>query len=174
MIASALDLTCDSNPAKMGIMTHEYMHTFELIDLYDYTFEGKGIGTFDIMAYPYGFNNDGYLPNSMSVWAKSAIDWLSCQLVSTSGTYNLQPAAMYPACIKISLQTSADGKEEFLLIENRQQISFDVELWKAGVMIYHIDDAADEQYARGFPGLGGWPGNGVSSTYLWRGVTFCF
>jgi len=31
MIASGLDLTCDSYPAKMGVMTHEYLHTFYLM-----------------------------------------------------------------------------------------------------------------------------------------------
>ena len=55
MIASGMDLTCDSEPAKMGVMTHEYLHTFFLIDLYDYTFDGKGVGNFDIMAYPVRF-----------------------------------------------------------------------------------------------------------------------
>jgi hypothetical protein len=175
MIASALELTCDAIPATMGIMTHEYLHTFELIDLYDYTFEGKGVGTFDIMAYPYGNSNDGYLPNSLSVWAKTAIDWLTCQDVTTSGTYTLKAAALAADCIKIQLQpgeSTEDGKskEEYLLIENRQQLGFDVELWKSGVVIYHIDNAADEQYARGFPGQGGWPGNGVSGftvSMLW-------
>jgi M6 family metalloprotease-like protein len=168
MIASALDLTCDSNPAKMGIMTHEYLHTFELIDLYDYTFEGKGVGTYDIMAYPYGLGNDGYLPNSLSVWAKTTIDWLECQDVTSSGTYTLKAAALDAACIKILLQPG-ELKEEYLLIENRQLLGFDVELWKSGIMIYHIDDAADEQYQRGFPGQGGWPGNGVSGCCgLWR------
>lgn len=166
MIASALDLTCDANPANMGVMTHEYLHTFYLIDLYDYTFEGKGLGTFDIMAYPYGFNNDGYLPVSLSVWAKTAIDWLECQEVPTSGTYTLEPAALSPACFRITLQDpgqdddDSSGQAEYLLLENRQQLSFDVHFWKSGVCIYHVDEAADEQYNRGYPGQGNWPKNG--------------
>ncbi|CAB9515747.1 Immune inhibitor A peptidase M6 [Seminavis robusta] len=160
MIASGLDRTCDANVAKMGVMTHEYLHTFYLIDLYDYTFQGKGVGNFDIMAYPYGFGNDGYLPVSLSVWAKLAIDWLSgCQEVTSSTSVTLGPAALASNCIKIPLQDFG-GMEEYFLVENRQQLAFDVEFWQSGVMIYHIDDAANEQYDRGYPGQGGWPGNG--------------
>jgi hypothetical protein len=113
------------------------------------------------MAYPYGLGNDGYPPNSLSVWAKTTIDWLECQDVTSVGTYTLKAAALDAACIKTLLHPG-ELKEEYLLIESRQQIGFDVELWKSGIMIYHIDDAADEQYQRGFPGQGRWPGNGVS------------
>jgi len=121
---------------------------------------------FDIMAYPYGFDNDGYLPVHMSVWAKTAIDWLECQVVDKSGTFALEPAALSPSCLKIVLvaaDESMTGLEEYLLVENRQQIMFDVDFWGSGVVIYHVDEDADEQYNRGYPGQGGWPGNGVST-----------
>ena len=145
MIASALDLTCDSEPAKMGVMTHEYLHTFDLIDMYDYSFEGKGVGQFDIMAYPYGFNNDGYIPVSLSVWAKTAIDWLQCEEVTTSGMYTLAPAALGPNCYRITLLSEEEsGRAEYLLLENRQQLAFDVDFWESGIVMYHIDDAASE------------------------------
>jgi hypothetical protein len=53
--------------------------------------------------------------------------------------------------------------DEYLLIENRQQAGFDLEFWSSGVVIYHIDDGANEQYARGYPGLAGFPK--VSNSY---------
>lgn len=162
MIASALDLTCDAIPSKMGVMTHEYLHTYYLIDLYDYTFEGKGVGRFDIMAYPYGFQNDGYIPGSLSVWAKQSIGWIDCPEQSGSGTVTLEPiTSSAKGCLRIPLQGDITfGGAEYILLENRQQLGFDVDFWKSGVVIYHIDDLAREQYNRGFPGQGGWPGNG--------------
>jgi len=166
MIASALDTTCDANPAKMGVMTHEFLHTFYLIDLYDYSFEGKGVGQFDLMAYPYGFNNDGYIPVSLSAWGKTAIDWLTCEIVTSSGTYTLEPSVLAPSCYRVNLRTSEEGLDEYLLFENRQQMGFDVNFWGSGVVIYHIDDAADEQYERGYPGQGNWPYNGVRTTIV--------
>lgn len=122
MISSGLDLTCGADVSKMGVMTHEYLHTFYLIDLYDYTFEGKGIGNFDIMAYPYGFGNDGYIPVSLSAWAKSAIDWLDCPQKSNSGTVNMEAiVTSEKGCLKIPLQGESPF-EEYLLLENRQQM----------------------------------------------------
>jgi M6 family metalloprotease-like protein len=70
MISSGLDLLCGSDIAKMGVMTHEYLHTFNLIDLYDLNFVGRGIGNFDIMSYPYGKGHDGYIPVPLSAWSK--------------------------------------------------------------------------------------------------------
>ena len=102
---------------------------------------------------------------SLSVWAKTAIDWLNCTEVTSSGTYTLEPAALSPSCYRITLlsaEESESDKAEYLLLENRQKAAFDVKFWISGVVIYHIDEAADEQYNRGFPGQSGWPGNGVS------------
>jgi hypothetical protein len=77
-----------------------------LIDLYDFTFQGKGIGNFGIMAYPYGFANDGYMPVHLSAWAKTAIDWLVCEEITKSGTYKLGPAAIQPDCFRITLNSA--------------------------------------------------------------------
>jgi M6 family metalloprotease-like protein len=35
VVASAFRDRCGSEPARIGIMTHEFMHTFGLVDLYD-------------------------------------------------------------------------------------------------------------------------------------------
>jgi len=38
-----------------AIISHEYMHTMGLVDLYDFDYEtpGKGTGAWDIMSHPY-------------------------------------------------------------------------------------------------------------------------
>ncbi|CAB9508837.1 Immune inhibitor A peptidase M6 [Seminavis robusta] len=161
MIASALDLTCDSNPAKMGVMTHEYLHTFFLIDLYDINFVGRGLGTFDIMSYPYGLDNDGYIPVHLSSWAKETIGWITCETITASGEYTLQPAAIAPICYKIILSDFDPSQPEYILLENRQRISFDIDFWKAGLVMFHVDEAANDQKFVGYPGrTGNWPESG--------------
>ena len=40
---------------------------------------------------------------------------------------------------------------EYLMIENRQPLEFDRDLWTGGLVIYHVDEAADEQKALGHP-----------------------
>ena len=152
MIAAGLDLTCDYNPAKMGVMTHEYLHTFFLIDLYDTRFAGLGLGNYDIMSYPYGVNNDGYIPAHLSAWAKQTIEWLECETNTKAGEYTLQPAAVSPSCYKVLLSNFDPTQQEYILLENRQQTNFDVNFWKAGLVMYHIDDHADDQRQVGYPG----------------------
>lgn len=166
MTSAGLDLVCDNNIAKMGVMTHEYLHTFGLIDLYDYSFEGKGLGNFDIMAYPYGHGNDGYIPVHLSVWAKWSIDWIDCPNITTTGEYVVGPSATSSDCYRINHadwyeDTGGEpGLDEYILIENRQKMTFDIGFWTPGLVFYHVDDLAFEQYDRGYPGQDGWPQNG--------------
>ena len=160
MIASSLDLLCDANPAKMGVMTHEYLHTMYLIDLYDTNFNGKGLGNYDIMAYPYGADNTGNTPVHLSVWAKEEIEWQQCTEITTAGEYTLPPAATTDACFKIML-IDYTAWEEYFLLENRQQANFDINFFEPGLMMYHIDDAAEDQDNAGFPELAeNWPATG--------------
>jgi M6 family metalloprotease-like protein len=69
-IASALDSDCGAVPAKIGLTVHEYMHTLGLDDLYDGVdaLAASGVGAFDIMAYPYGQNDDADNPGHLSVY----------------------------------------------------------------------------------------------------------
>ena len=152
MISSALDLLCDSNPAKMGVMTHEYMHTFFLIDLYDTQFVGKGLGNYDIMAYPYGVANTGYIPMNFSPWSKQTIEWQTCTPITSSGEYTLEPIAVADACYKVTLLDTT-AWEEYILLENRQPIEFDVDFWAPGLLMYHIDEGAQDQQYTGYPGM---------------------
>ena len=57
-MSSVFDGDCGTEPAKIGLTAHEYMHTLGLEDLYDGVdpLAASGIGAFDIMAYPYVSN----------------------------------------------------------------------------------------------------------------------
>lgn len=160
MIASSLDLVCDFNPALMGVMTHEYLHTFFLIDLYDTNFNGKGVGNYDIMAYPYGMDNTGYTPVHLSAWAKKEIEWQTCTEITADGEFTLTPAATSESCYYITLLDFTPWAE-YILLENRQQSNFDINFFTPGLVMYHIDDAADDQSYTGYPGIDDyWPDGG--------------
>ena len=169
VIASAFQGLCGSTIAKIGTITHEYMHTFGLPDLYDK--EGKynnnpalgGLAGFEIMANPGGQVNKFGFPGHTSPWCKMQLGWLNPIEITSDGTYTMRASELYPDVYKISAGFNASAGE-FLLIENRQPLLFDINMWTGGPLIYHVDQSAGPgNNFRGFPGMtnpGGWPGNG--------------
>lgn len=107
-IASGLSSTCGANVAKMGVLVHEYMHTLGLDDAYDYGMEsnGKGIGIWDIMGYPYGPANDEDYPGHLSAYSKLSLGWITpVEWTPSNGTMDLSlvPAEISNQAIKIFL-----------------------------------------------------------------------
>ena len=131
-----------------------------LIDLYNVEnpAEAEGVGLWDIMSNPYGTDNSGD-PNFLSAWSKKEVEWVTAEEITYDGIYVLKPAATSTQAYQISVN-SFGFAPEYLLIENRQRISYDQSIWADGLMIYHIDDAANGMQSRGFPGQEGWPENG--------------
>ena len=90
--------------------------------------------------------------------------WLEPTLIENDNLYTLQAAALEPIAYRINLKKAEDGPpDEYLLIENRQKIGFDEDLWGEGIIITHVDDAAPEMERIGYPGQDGWPENGYVS-----------
>lgn len=130
LIASGLDSTCGAEVAKMGVMVHEYMHTLGLDDVYDYGTgsNGKGIGVYDIMGYPYGPANDEDYPGHLSAYSKISLGWVTpveWSPAQGSQIFSMTPAETSDHTIKIFLTSSSgngttvyDGQPEALLTEN--------------------------------------------------------
>jgi M6 family metalloprotease-like protein len=159
VVSSAYRDTCGFEPARIGTMTHEFMHTLGLVDLYDgqEARVGRGIGGFDIMATPYGPKEDPSWPGHLSAWSRIRVGWMMPIEILHDGVYSVQAS-------ELSNQAYAIRKPypfmEYLLIENRQPIRFDARLWTGGLVIYHIDDRAQLMVKRGYPGQEDWPRNG--------------
>lgn len=160
VVASAFEGTCDARKPKIGVMTHELMHTFGLPDLYDKerASVGKGIGAFDIMAMPYGPKEDATWPGHLSTWSRIKAGWVDPIEVKEDGLYSIQASELSNQAYIIKTHFP---DMEYLLIENRQPLWFDSRLWTGGLVIYHVDDRANQMLKRGFPGQQGWPRNGA-------------
>ena len=101
-------------------MTHEYMHAYaDLIDLYDTAVDpasgkinylGKGLGTYDIMANPYGVNPNGVTapPAGAPGPAPAAAAAPSPNAVAAAAAAALAavPAAAAPAPARTGRETS--------------------------------------------------------------------
>ena len=91
------------------------------------------------------------------------LGWLQPIEITSDGTYTMRASELYPDVYRISAGYNRSAGE-FLLIENRQPLLFDINLWTGGPLIYHVDQSAGPgNNDRGFPGMtnpDGWPGNG--------------
>lgn len=158
MTTSAMHGACSADVARIGTSTHELIHTWGVPDLYDSNgFIGKGTGVFDIMGHPYGVAGDSLHPGSLGAWSRIELNWLQPTILNTNGKYSLPPIQTSGQVYRID-QGFPEG--EYLLIENRQPMLWDMNLWNGGILIWHIDENARRQKFRGYPGQEGWPGNG--------------
>jgi len=156
-VSSALRGTCDNNIVRVGLICHELGHAMGLPDLYDGTFEGVGLGSFDFMSQSWGFDGSGTYPPLGTAWTKMQAGWVDVLTITASGEYELEASSESNVVFKIT-HGFPDG--EYLLLENRQPMSYDSRLPQGGIAIFHVDESSKNQKARGFPGQVGWPGNG--------------
>eukprot|EP00531_Pseudo-nitzschia_arenysensis_P006651 CAMPEP_0116130280 /NCGR_PEP_ID=MMETSP0329-20121206/8379_1 /TAXON_ID=697910 /ORGANISM="Pseudo-nitzschia arenysensis, Strain B593" /LENGTH=785 /DNA_ID=CAMNT_0003624615 /DNA_START=130 /DNA_END=2487 /DNA_ORIENTATION=- len=166
---------CGSRIARLGVMIHEFYHTLGLPDLYDreQPYAGKrgglgGIGIFDMMACPFGANNNQMYPGSLSPWSKLELGFLEEPIeITQSGTYTARASNDYPDIYAIK-RGYPEG--EMLLLENRQKKGHDATLPTGGMLIFKIDGTKyyNGNKKHGFPGQvnapedgQSWPSNGL-------------
>jgi hypothetical protein len=159
---------CNLEINRFGVPVHEWFHgEFDLQDLYDTAgrYNGSrvatgGIGAFGLMAYAGGQKYDEAYPGILSPFSKMQIDALDPIEITKDGIYGARPSAIHPDVYMISAPYE-DG--EYLLIENRQPLLSDANLWEpGGIVIYHVDENTEGigNFVRGGPFVEGWPGNG--------------
>lgn len=153
---------CNDTPATMNQFTHEYLHGFGLLDMYDTDTNGDdpilagGTGAYDIMAYSWGWNSDGALIPHMTPMDRNSIGWIETIEIIEDGLYAIMASEVSGQVYRIS-KLYPDGMEYFI-IENRQPMKWDINMKPGGIVIYHIDlfkQNGNDQ--RGYPGHRNWP-----------------
>lgn len=123
---------------KLGVFSHEFGHFLGLPDLYDTTYRSHGIGDWCLMAGG-SWNGEGAVPARMSAWCLERLNWITPTKVTAARTLTLDTLANNKTeCYRIALGPVA--RNEYLLIENRQQTGRDAELPGHGLAVWHIDD----------------------------------
>lgn len=147
----------------LAIFAHEFGHTFNLVDLYDFDFNGEskmssgngGVGMFDTMSYAYGMKSDNTMPGYLSTYSKMMIDWVVPLEISEDGFYTIMPQEFTR---HVYIITDCYPGDEWLIIENRYKYKWNQD-WEGdgGIAIYKVDDKAPLQSERGYPGHDNWP-----------------
>jgi hypothetical protein len=109
---------------------------------------------YDIMASPYGWYINPGIPGSLGPYSRVAAGWLNYIEIVEDGVYAIQPSAMSSQVYVIRQGFPTD---EYLVIENRQQVKWDADWPANGLVIWHIDELAPLQTRRGWPEKAGWP-----------------
>lgn len=159
MVASALRGTCGYKLARIGVPTHEFIHTWGIPDIYDTAGDwiGNGCGHYDIMSSPYGIDGKQTNPGNMGPWTKLKSGWLDPIEITEDGEYLIEASFLNENVFTIK---DKFAENEYLLIENRQPLQWDSLMPGSGILIWHIDDNLDNNSRRGYPGQDEWPGNG--------------
>mmetsp|Transcript_6258 Transcript_6258/g.9621 ORF Transcript_6258/g.9621 Transcript_6258/m.9621 type:complete len:621 (+) Transcript_6258:254-2116(+) len=159
MVASALRGTCGYALARIGVPTHEFIHTWGIPDIYDTAGDwvGSGCGHYDIMSNPYGIDGLQTNPGNMGPWTKLKSGWLQPIEITEDGEYEVEASFLNENVYMIK---NKFAENEYLLIENRQALQWDSLIPGSGILIWHIDDNLENNSERGYPGQYAWPGNG--------------
>ncbi len=136
----------------IGVIAHEYGHDLGLPDLYDLDYDAAGIGNWSLMATGCWNGNLGNTPAQFDAWSKYRLGWVKPRRVF--GTLVNQPiaaAATFPDVYQFS-ESEMPNPVEYFLIENRQRVGFDAALPGSGLLIWHIDENAQDNRNQWYPG----------------------
>lgn len=135
-------------------IAHELGHVLGLPDLYD---SSRGleaanrrwvVGCWSLMAAgSWGCGVESGLPwrrpTHFSAWEKELLGWLDAVEVvppALDRALVLEPVETSRRVLKVPLETPGPEEDgEYLLLEYRRQVGFDVDLPASGVMVYHVD-----------------------------------
>lgn len=133
---------------QIGVLCHEVGHNLGAPDYYDtdYSTSGQydGTGAWDLMAAgSWNGSPAGSKPAFHNSYTKCYLyGWHTPTTISTAGTYTIQNAENNKSVYRVNTATT----NEYFLLENRQQSSFDTGLPGHGMIVYHVDGNYISQY----------------------------
>lgn len=135
-------------PPTVGVFAHEYGHVLGLPDQYDYGYDSDGTDIYSLMSggswnrYPSDRILSGNSPAHLDAWSKVYLGFVDPVVVSDTMSVVVPPAETEPVVYKMDVPYS--GGKEYFLIENRQQLGFDLGFKRFGAVhglaIYHVDE----------------------------------
>ena len=134
-------LGCDGMQNGIAVYAHEIGHALDIADLYDinpWPFpNSRGIGRWGIMST--GTWNTPQRPSHPTAWTKERLGWLNYFVVNQDLTnLCLPPVETTPIAARVWTQGAQTA--EYFVVENRQPIGFDENLYGPGLVIYHVDE----------------------------------
>ncbi|MCI6161163.1 MAG: M6 family metalloprotease domain-containing protein [Prevotella sp.] len=121
----------------IGTICHEFTHCLGLPDMYDTNYTGNfGMNEFDLMDAG-SYNGNGFVPAGYSSYEKWECGWIDPIVLKKDVTIEgLKPMSEHGDAYVIYNDAN---KNEYYLLENRQQTGWDEQIPGAGLLIIHVD-----------------------------------
>lgn len=128
---------------KLGVCAHELGHLlFGFPDLYDVDYTSEGVGDWCLMGGG-SWNDSGLTPAHPCAWCKANQSWVDTVNLSSNKKGVVLDDVKKSKTVYRLWKDGGPGNEYFLM-ENRLKQNYDKFLPGEGLVIYHVDDAMDD------------------------------
>jgi immune inhibitor A len=117
-------------------------------------YPGYGLGYYDVLANPFGFDGTLYRCGSMSAYSKALLGCVEVEEITEDGMRALPSSSKSN---KVYMISKGFPINEYLLIEHRDADGYDKGMHQPGIAIYHVDSDANGK--AGHPNDGVYPQN---------------
>ena len=126
--------------AGIGTFCHEYFHTFGIPDMYDTDYEGSGGYAAGLWAWTSlmdagNQNNNGNTPPNLNAIEREHLGIFEPVVIEKDGRYSLEPVHLNGRYYRME----TDTKDEYYLLECRDEEGWDKYIGGSGMLVYHID-----------------------------------
>lgn len=129
----------------IGSCCHEFSHCLGLPDFYDTSSNNPpnfGMDYWDLMDYGC-YNVEGYVPIGYSAYERDYVGWRELPVLSEKGDYEMTALTSGGTGYKI---VNDNNPNEYYIIENRQEESWDKYIQNSGMLITHVDYSEDSWF----------------------------
>ncbi len=120
----------------IGTACHEFSHCMGIMDFYDTKGDNFGMGSWDIMCSG-NYNNNGRTPAGYTAYERWQCGWLEpVEINKATAVEGMKPLTQAPEAY---ILYNDYNRNEFYLLENRQQESWDASLAAHGLLVVHVD-----------------------------------
>ncbi len=135
----------DNDPYHIGgeqsVISHEFLHTLGLPDLYRYNGTGDPVGSWSVM----GATTSMFIQYPLS-HSREQLGWIDIEEITQSGSYTLNNVTTSSGNVAYKLSSPLSTGEYFIIEYRRKPIdlnSFEVQLPGSGLIIYRVDTSVN-------------------------------